>query len=186
VKTVRKALQLLGILDDVDIEWMAKNGHVETVSPGTVLIREKTAIDHLYFLLDGEMRVIVGPAGTQVATLLAGEVIGEISFVDSHVPSASVVVTRNAQVLAIPRKVLSDKLAQDTGFACRFYYAIARFLADRLYATVTRLGYGNASQDVDADEIPDANLDEIDLATVRFDKLLKQLRGDYRGAAVAV
>lgn len=176
---MRKALHLLGILNDVDVEWLASSGTLQTVNAGTTLIHEKHRIDYLYVLLDGELNVTVGGLpGTHVATLFAGEIVGEISFVDPRPPSASVTATQDSQVLALPRDRLSAKLAKDQAFAARFYRAIAAFLADRLYVTVGRFGYGSAKQDVDLDELPSAMMDEIDLANVRADKLLRHLRGN--------
>jgi CRP/FNR family transcriptional regulator, cyclic AMP receptor protein len=182
---MRKALHLLGILDDVDIEWMARHGRVLRLNAGSVLVQEGHAIDSLYFLLDGELQVVIGTQNQHIATLLPGEIVGEISFVDSHTPSASVLATKNSQVLGITRDAISTKLAEDQGFATRFYYAIARFLADRLYVTVGRFGYGSARQDVDVDELDESTMDRIDLATVRFDKLLKRLSGQYQAPAAA-
>lgn len=177
---MRKALYLLGILNDVDIEWLADHGTVRHISSGSVLIHEKKQIDSLYILLEGQLSVTVGgPQGTHVANLHPGEIVGEISFVDLRPPSASVVAARDSQVLALPREVLTAKLAKDHGFAERFYRAIAKFLADRLWVTVGRFGYGSAQQDADVDELQDTSFDEIDIAAVRFDKFLRRLRGDY-------
>jgi CRP/FNR family transcriptional regulator, cyclic AMP receptor protein len=178
---MRKALHLLGILDDVDIDWLASNGILRHVSAGTTLIHEKKPIDSLYLLLEGQLSITVGgTAGKQIATLFPGEIVGEISFVDTRPPSASVMAIQDSQLLALARDALSDKLAKDQAFAARFYRAIATFLADRLYVTVGRYGYGSAQQDVDIDELPDSAMDEIDLATVRVDKLIKRLRSNDR------
>jgi CRP/FNR family transcriptional regulator, cyclic AMP receptor protein len=184
---MRKALHLLGILDDVDIDWMAINGKLRSCRAGEVLIREKQPIDSLFILLDGQLIVSVGGVdGKRIATLLPGEIVGEMSFVDSRPPSASVVATKDSEVLGLSRALLSTKLATDPAFAMRFYHSVATFLADRLYVTVGRFGYGSARQDVDVDELPASTLDEVDLATVRFDKLLRQLRGGEkaRGASM--
>lgn len=184
---MRKALQLLGILEDTDIDWMATNGSLRSIRAGTVLIQERKPIDSLFILLDGQLSVAVGGIhGRYVATLLPGEIVGEISFVDNHPPSASVSATVNSVVLAIPRELLSAKLAEDPAFAMRFYHSVATFLADRLYVTVGRFGYGNAQQDVDVDELPAASIDEIDLAAVRFDKLLRRLRGDEKARCASM
>jgi CRP/FNR family transcriptional regulator, cyclic AMP receptor protein len=178
---MRKALHLLGILEDVDIDWMAMNGSVLDVRSGNTLITEKKPIESLYILLEGELTVFTGKDDTtHVATLLPGEIVGEISFVDSRPPLASVVATRDSQVLALPRTLLAAKLAKDQAFARRFYQSIATFLADRLYVTVGRFGYGSAQQDVDVDELSDSAMAEIDLAALRFDKLLRRLRVDSR------
>ena len=178
---MRKALYLLGVLDDVDIEWLATHGTVRHLSPGTLLIEERKPIDSLYIVLDGHLSVMVGGRdGTHIANLYAGEVVGEISFVDSRPPSASVIAVRDSQVLALSRLELSVKLGKDHAFAERFYLSIAKFLADRLWVTVGRFGYGSAQQDTDIDEMEDAFADEVSLAAVRFDKLLKRVCGDYR------
>ncbi|MCU1255636.1 MAG: Cyclic nucleotide-binding protein [Candidatus Angelobacter sp.] len=173
---MRKALHILGILDDVDIEWMAHAGRKYLVSSGDVLIHEKKPINDLFILLGGRLTVIVGGmGGTHVATLLPGEIIGEISLVDSRPPSASVLAMEDSQVLAVGRDLLEAKLRADGAFAARFYRAVASFLADRLYVTVGRFGYGSAQQDVDVDELVDSAVEEVSLAAVRFDKLLKHL-----------
>jgi CRP/FNR family transcriptional regulator, cyclic AMP receptor protein len=183
---MRKALHLLGILDDVDIDWLATQGSVRHVNAGSALILEKKPIDSVYILLDGELSVWVGgPKRNHIATLLPGEIVGEISFVDSHPPSASVSAVTDSQVLAISRELLTAKLAADQGFAKRFYQSIATFLADRLYVTVGRFGYGSPQQDADLDELPETSIDEIDLATVRFDKLLRRLGCDWQARSAS-
>jgi len=178
---MRKALHLLGILDDVDIDWMASNGVMCNIASGETLIQEKRPIDSLYLLLEGQLSVTVGGLnGTLIATLMPGEIVGEISFVDPRPPSASVQATQDSRLLAISRDLLSIKLKKDQAFAARFYRAIAVFLADRLYVSVGRFGYGSPQQDVDVDELPEYRLDEIDLAATRTDKLLKRLRSNDR------
>jgi CRP/FNR family transcriptional regulator, cyclic AMP receptor protein len=177
---VRRALYLLGILDDVDIEWMANTGLVRYIDSGAVLIEENKSIDSLYILLDGQLSVSVGNSRNSIAKLLPGEFIGEISFVSARLPSASVVAVQQSQLLDLSRDLLLAKLSADQGFAARFYRAIGAFLADRLHVTVSRFGYGSAQQDADPDEIDDALMEDISLANVRFDKLLGHLRGDYQ------
>lgn len=174
---MRKALYLLGILNDVDVDWLASNGTIQTIDAGTTLIHEKKPIDSLYLLLDGELSITVGgPSGQQIAVLYPGEIVGEISFVDTRPPSASVTAIRNSKLLSLRRDVISAKLEKDQGFAARFYRALAKFLADRLHVTVGRFGYGSAQQDVDPDELPDSDMDQLDLAAVRVDKLMKRLQ----------
>jgi CRP/FNR family transcriptional regulator, cyclic AMP receptor protein len=178
---MRKALYMLGILDDVDIDWVARNGVVRHINAGTVLIEEKKSIDSLYILLEGQLAVTVGvPNATHIATLFPGEIVGEISFVDSRPPAASVVAMQNSEVLALSSEMLRAKLAKDHEFAEHFYRSIATFLADRLWVTVGRFGYGSGQQDADIDEVHESFFDEISLAATRFDKLVRQLRGDYK------
>jgi CRP/FNR family cyclic AMP-dependent transcriptional regulator len=185
---MRKALHLLGILNDVDVEWIAGNGIRRYVRSGTTLIREKMPIDSMYILLEGQLSVYTEALkGLQLAVLLPGEIVGEISFVDSRLPTASVMAVADSELLALPRNVLLLKLEKDTAFAARFYRAIAAFLADRIRTTVGKFGYGPAQQDnaESLDEVEDVSMDEISMAALRFDKMLKALRTDYRPKAIA-
>src|ERR1035438_544507 len=135
---MRKAMYLMGCLEDSDIEWLAANGTALRLSQGQVLLREGQPVDSLYVVLDGQLAVQAG--GGHRATLLAGggEGLGEISFVDSRPPLATATALDAARVLAVRREVLQTKLASDSKFAANFYRALAIFLADRLRATTTR------------------------------------------------
>jgi len=84
-----------------------------------------------------------------------------------------------ARVLAVRGDVLLAKLSADARFAANFYRALAIFLADRLRATTTRLGYGRPEQDAApeaADELGDELMETLSLGTRRFDNLLRQVR----------
>jgi CRP/FNR family cyclic AMP-dependent transcriptional regulator len=178
---MRKALYFLGILNDSDIEWMVSAGSKQEVSPGDVLIHEGKPISYLYLVLDGQLSVSVGAANNrEMARLRSGEVVGEMSFVDSRPPSATVRALEKSWVLAIPRGRVQTKLAQDIAFAARFYRAIAVFLSDRLRGTVGLLGYGSGKsldkESMYADEIDVDTLDNLSLAGTRFDLLQRRLR----------
>jgi CRP/FNR family transcriptional regulator, cyclic AMP receptor protein len=174
---MRKALYVMGILNDEDVEWLASRGRRLGVQKGEVLIREGEPVDALFILLDGSLEVSAGVK--QVATLLAGEIVGEISFADSSPPSATVTAAQYSHVLAIPRDVLRARLETDAWFASRFFRALAMFLADRLRTTTAQLGSGTADHNVnqDHDEIDLDMMDSVSLAAVRFDKMLKRLQG---------
>lgn len=177
---MRKVLCLLGQLSDRDIEWMIARGRTERISAGSVLIREGQPVDSLYVILDGVLEVS-GPAVTQdkPIRLGCGEVLGEVSFVDSRPPMATVTAADLTTVLAIPRAELKQKLASDAEFAARFYRALAVFLAHRLRTTGRRLAYGK-DQPMDEnmeyeDELGAEVLDNIHLAASRFDRVLQRL-----------
>ena len=174
---MRKALYLMGILDDGDVEWLAKNGSTRYVPAGTMLIHENTAIEDVYVLLDGELSVLSQAlSNRQIASLLAGEIVGEISLVDSRPSSATVLAACDSHVLVIPRRVLSSKLQMDNAFSARFYKAVATLLADRMRKTVSYLGYGKWSEGMDPDELDEPLMDTASLGATRFDRMLKQLR----------
>jgi len=177
---MRKVLYILGHLDDRDVDWIAHSGIIRRVAAGHRLITEGMPISSLYILVEGRLSVTVASVG-QIASLGAGEVVGEMSFVDAAPPSASVEALEDCVVVELARADLTAKLASDAGFSSRFYKAMALFLADRLRSTVRHLGYGkDTSLETSAileDELDDTILDTVSQAGDRFDRLIRTLSG---------
>jgi CRP-like cAMP-binding protein len=86
---MRKVLYIFGLLNDADIEWMARTGIRRLLSDGEIIIREGKRSDFVVFLLQGELLVTTRSLG-EIARMGAGEVVGEMSMVDSAPPSAIV------------------------------------------------------------------------------------------------
>jgi CRP/FNR family transcriptional regulator, cyclic AMP receptor protein len=173
---MRKALYLLGILDDEDIGWIVRHGKKLRVSAGTRLIEEGTPSEWLYFVLDGAF-VVSTRTAPRIAVLKAGEVIGEVSFVDDRPPTASVHADSSGLVGAVPRTALAEKLRQDVGFAARFYKSIATFLADRLRVTTGSLGVQRFDLDPgseDLDELAPHLLRDLAMAGTRFAEMQRR------------
>jgi CRP-like cAMP-binding protein len=180
---MRKALFFFGVLDDTDVEFLLSAGHRLDLKPGDTLIREGEPINELFLVVDGTLGVRVAALqNKEVARAMAGEVLGEISFVDSRPPSASVVAVERSSVLAVPRERLKQRLEEEPWFAARFYRALAVFLADRLRTTTASqlaLGKGRLNQEQidERDELDMDVLEEVSLASTRFDKLQRRVRG---------
>jgi CRP/FNR family cyclic AMP-dependent transcriptional regulator len=160
---------------------MIATGVKQQFNPGEVLIREGTPATAVFLVLGGALSVTAqGNRNREVARLQPGEIVGEMSFVDSRPPSASVEAVEPSSVLAIPRNALEERLVQDVSFAARFYRAIAVCLSDRLRSTVGMLGYGSGealNHDArDSDDIDMAVLDQVSVAGARFDLLKRRLR----------
>jgi CRP/FNR family transcriptional regulator, cyclic AMP receptor protein len=174
---MRKVLYLMGSLSDQDIEWLIRHGQTRAVEAGAIVVGKGEPIDALLILLDGQLSVRFEDK-RELAALYPGEVLGEISFVDSRPPSATVVAVHESHLLAIERERFRGQLARDDGFAARFYRALAVFLADRLRTTTAHLGYGKWASDAEAtpDAIEDDAFDEISMASRRFDDMLRRLR----------
>jgi CRP-like cAMP-binding protein len=174
---MRKALYILGILDDSDANWLVSNGKARQISAGTVIIQQGAPVDSVFIVIDGQLLVYTG--SVEIARLLAGEIVGEISFVDLRPPSASVKAAVDSQVLAIDKALLRAKLQKDLGFASRFYLSLATFLADRLRVATARLSAGQqgaaASSEEELDELPADLLENIALASARFDMIVKRV-----------
>jgi CRP/FNR family cyclic AMP-dependent transcriptional regulator len=176
---MRKVLYIFGQLSDEDIEWLISNGKKERFEAEKVIIKKGQRIDMLYIGLDGKFSVFYGDKDEiKVAELGAGEIVGEMSFVDSSPPSATVKAEQDSFVYSIPRDKLKEKIDSDSGFAARFYHAIAIFLADRLRATIGLFGYGDAKYSAARVEEPELDpliMDNVSLAGDRFNRMLKRM-----------
>ncbi|MGB3309542.1 MAG: cyclic nucleotide-binding domain-containing protein [Nodosilinea sp.] len=175
---MKRVVFILGVLEDDDVDWLIEAGQRQELQPGQVLIREGEPCEHIYLILDGGLEVSVAALSAQpIARLATGEVVGEMSFVDSQPPSATVSAVDPSIVLAISCTQLRQKLQQDIWFASRFYRALAILLSSRLRSTVKHL-QGEHWRPVAS--LNDAGLDEMNdmlsIGGIRFDWMLKRLR----------
>jgi CRP/FNR family transcriptional regulator, cyclic AMP receptor protein len=177
---MRKVLYIFGLLTDADVEWMARNGMRRRVRDGEVVIRQGENVQWLILLLEGEFSVAAEGFG-EVAIMGVGEIVGEISLVDSAPPSATVTARGDCTALFLDRSKLMHKLDSDDGFASRFYHSLAVFLADRLRATrrlsSTPSGMADATA-VMQDELDSGILDHVSAAGERFNRMLRILSGE--------
>jgi CRP-like cAMP-binding protein len=123
---------VLGQLSEADIDWLARHGERREVPIGTLLVEKNQPVEWVSIVLQGRFS-LYGAAGSGVVG--AGEMIGEVSFVDSIPPSADVVASEDCVVLAVPHAALRERLEADREFAVRFYRAVAIMLAERLRDT---------------------------------------------------
>jgi len=174
---MRKVLYILGQLDDHDIDWLAHVGRQRQLKAGDVLIEEGREQSDLFIVLDGHVEVTVSGIG-HVASLGSGELLGEMSFVDKAPASATVRAAEATSVLALRKTAIDERLNTNAGFAGRFYKALAIFLADRLRGTAARQRTGEVlkSNLIEEDELDDSVLDNISMAGLRFQQMLKTLR----------
>src|SRR5262245_28784272 len=170
---MRKVLLFLAELSDQDLDWFSGAGVRELIRKGQVLIRQGLPLEALYVVLRGGFTVstqdgVVGTSGQ-------GELLGEISFVDGSLPTATVTASEDSSVLAIPRTRLHSKLQTDETFASHVYRAVEKIMAHRLRdhpGPKTSRTPENLDRDEDSGEFDEETLDKISLAAVRFETLL--------------
>jgi len=179
---MRKVLFLFGQLNDDDVEWMLTAGARRFIPTGGILIEQGVPVDAVFVLLEGRLAVWLksrkGPE-REIARLNAGEIVGEMSFVDTRPPSATVRALEDSAVFAVPKPILNAKLASDQGFAARFYRALAIYLSTTVRERHRALGYATADaaeeEEEDADELDSNILDGVYLAGKRFDRMVKRV-----------
>jgi CRP/FNR family cyclic AMP-dependent transcriptional regulator len=162
-----EASAFLRILDEPDVEWLVANSKRQDIPSGSILIRLGEPVECLYLIVDGAFNVTVPvPKEHRVARVYAGELVGEVSFVDWHPPSATVTAAMNSSVLAIAKADLTWKIEKDMGFAARFYKGISLLLAGRL-----RAAYRD-ELDLRADA---EGTDEMGALATRFEEIQRRL-----------
>jgi len=168
---MKRVLFLLGHLSDLDIEWMIQNGNKTKLETGERLIRKGEIIDNLYIILSGKLSITDGESQKNIALIGSGEIVGEMSFLESRPPSVSVIATEAVNVFSIPRELVKNRLSGNLEFKANFYYAISLFLSDRLRKTTSQLGYGSPEE---ADMIDESVLDGVSQAGARFSEILQK------------
>ena len=166
---MRKSLYILGDLDDRDIIWLSRHGSRRSISAGSALVAAGRDPEALFFVTDGRFRVSRAD-GRVVAELGAGDVVGEMSFVEKRPPSADVTALTDGRVLAVPRDAILAAFREDPGMAARFYRALAVFLSDRLRVTTEQSGDS-------AGELDEGLLDTLHIAGDRMLRLIDMLEG---------
>ena len=168
---MKRVLFLLGHLNDLDIEWMINNGNKEDLETGDRLIRKGETIENLYIILSGQLAISDGESEKHIAHIGGGEIVGEMSFLESRPPSVSVIATEPATVYSISRELMNSRLATNLEFRANFYYAISLFLSNRLRKTTSQLGYGTPDEE---DVIDENVLDGVSQAGARFGQILQK------------
>ncbi|HOF00489.1 MAG TPA: cyclic nucleotide-binding domain-containing protein [Spirochaetota bacterium] len=176
---MKKVLYIFGQLDDKDVEWLINNGDNEKIGPGKILIKKGNQVKYIYIALDGKFSVLTGEnEDKKIAELLCGDFIGEMSFVDSTPPNATVRSEMNSSVYSILKTKLENKIKEDQGFGHRFYKAISIFLADRL-RTMTALLNGIKEEDMDEEINLENNMmffENVSAAGDRFHRMLTRMQ----------
>ena len=164
---MKKVLFLLGHLTDLDIELMNQNGAKKNLNPKKTLIRKGEEVENIYIILSGQLSIV--DRDHEVATIGPGEIVGEMSFLESRPPSVSVMASETSVVYSISRELMNEKLASDIAFRSNFYYSLALFLSNRLRKTTNQLGYESPE---DEDLIDTNVLDGVAQAGARFSQIL--------------
>jgi len=174
---MRKVLFIFGQLTDADIEWMCEVGETRRLAVGETLIEAGHSPDAVSLLLSGELGVYAGER--EIARLDEGEIVGELSFLDSRPPYATVRAVAPSVVLAVAHSAMATRFERDIGFATRFYRSLGVFLASRLRDTVGQLGVirredALGENETSIDEIDPAVLDSSAIAGRRFERLRRR------------
>lgn len=94
------------------------------------IMEEGTACDAIYIIKDGSAKVLI--SGSHVETVGAGDVIGEVAFIDKGLRTATLVANENMSLLRIPSDAFEQVMSRDKDLAVKVYKAIIVVLCKRL------------------------------------------------------
>jgi non-ribosomal peptide synthetase-like protein len=129
---MKEVMYVFGALEEPDVEALMRIGTRQQLQAGETLLTEKTHPDAIYLILEGELSVSVEGRSTAVAYVGKGEIVGEMSLLESQPADATLCAIAPVTVLRIPFVALQKSLAADPGFSLRFYRALAMLLSHRL------------------------------------------------------
>lgn len=117
-------------LDDVKIARLLGAGALTDFPAGATLAEENQALDKLYFICDGHVRVTI--AGRAVSELEKGNFVGEVAFLTERPATATVVAETPLRALAFERDRLKQFFKNETEVAGLIYQLIGRELAHKI------------------------------------------------------
>lgn len=107
------------------------------LAEGKYLIREGEESTQMYYLQSGTMAVYKNKTSTevQIGTIYSGEIVGEMSFLDSAPRCASVKAISDCEIVVIP----IDKFESTLKGLPKWYHALIKTLLDRLRRANARI-----------------------------------------------
>ena len=111
----------------------------EKYPAGKELITRGGRGQHMYFLLEGELRVHVPGTPGDLAVLKPPAVVGEMELLTDLPRSASVTASTDVVMLSVPFDAMRARLKDEDPATLKIMYNVATVLALRLSATVNKL-----------------------------------------------
>jgi CRP/FNR family cyclic AMP-dependent transcriptional regulator len=137
---MRKSIALNEGLQDEDLLWLFQVGKEKIVKPGTAIVHQGIRPNAIFVVIRGGFSVGVETlADEPLARLGAGELIGEISFLEGLPASATIVADEESAVLVVDDRALNERVRENTAFAARLYRVFALITERRLRNRVNHL-----------------------------------------------
>lgn len=175
-----QTLYFLAEMDDRDIDWILASGRRRLIPKNNALIYQNSHPEALYIIIEGSfaVRIAQGDETIEVAQVGEGELLGELSFIDSRNASADVVALEDSAVWTIPWTKLSSKLFLDNSFAAHFYHALAVLVSDRMRTLQAQLDMSKmqALEVQREEDLSPQVLKRLELVKARREYLMQQLK----------
>ncbi len=123
------------IAEEKLIEWVASNANVVSAKQSLTLIREGDYCKEFYILRHGHLVVTTSRRSEDdvlLAKLSEGALVGEMSFLESRPPVATVVAEAGSEILAVNKDTLSSAIKNDSSLGRALYHLLAQKLSQQI------------------------------------------------------
>jgi CRP/FNR family transcriptional regulator, cyclic AMP receptor protein len=136
VSSLARSTVFAGV-DRERLEAIRGRGRMRSLEPSQIVVEEGQPSSALFVVVDGELEVFLPKTSdrytrVRIATIAAGDCIGEYSLIDEKPASASVVATRRTDLFAIGRHDFLDLLEADPTIGRIVYRNLLLLLVARL------------------------------------------------------
>jgi CRP-like cAMP-binding protein len=108
------------VLTDAEIDAMTDHAMLVQFDKGATLMHEDDSARSMFVIVSGEVEVTTGRRSQHVATLSAGDIVGEMSLLVGTRRTANVVARQPVEALEIGTHALAQALAASPDLAERF------------------------------------------------------------------
>jgi CRP-like cAMP-binding protein len=121
-------------------DWALLRSRSRNISfdKGEIIIPVNSRPKALFILKKGSARVEVTP-GKAIARLVAGDICGEMAFIENSVASATVLAETDSEADAFDLAEVSEVFSSYPHLEARFYKSVALLLSRRLRRTSSEL-----------------------------------------------
>ena len=116
------------------LEIFKDSEDVFEVPAGAVIIEEGQEGDHMYVVMEGEVRISL--KGRHLATAQPGEIVGEMALINSELRSATVTATKDCVLASIDQASFDSLLRHVPDFTLH----VMNVLAERLKVAFEIIG----------------------------------------------
>lgn len=130
-----KGLTFFAGLSDDQLGIVADHTALMDLDPGAVVFNEGDPGDSVYFVIDGEVDVIMESSWgdrVQLATLTKGTSFGEMSIIDELPRSASIVSSADSKVLALSKDGFDEILSEHPEVGVVLLRGLAKYLSEHV------------------------------------------------------
>ena len=132
-----RQFEILSHFSDLQIEQLTSCISRVRFQSGTLVFKEGETTTDFYLIDVGEIEIKRNtPYGCYtLASLKAGDVFGETSFIDAHARSGDAEITKDSVLFAINSTSIRPSISEDQRFTAALYWAIWKSLSTKLRET---------------------------------------------------